>query len=68
MRELDFHAIGKPENFEKAMKYFTEMEEVIDVIATGKLKTTVKLFNNMKYTLLIWSMNGYLLLMSNMMN
>lgn len=53
VRDLDFHAIGKPENFEKAMKYFTEMEEVIDVIATGKLKTTVKLFNNMNVDLRI---------------
>ena len=53
VRDLDFHAIGNPENFEKAMKYFTEMEEVIDVIATGKLKTTVKLFNNMNVDLRI---------------
>ncbi len=53
VRDLDLHAVGKKENFGKAMKFFTEMEEVIDVIATGKLKTTVKLFNNMNVDLRI---------------
>lgn len=53
VRDLDLHAIGKEENFEKAMKFFTEMEEVIEVIVTGKLKTTVKLFNNMNVDLRI---------------